>query len=240
MASDLDKPKGFSVIGRSDAMAFLADQPISAMWGVGKALQAKLTADGIRTIGQVRRFDERVLVDRYGSIGRRLYAFSRAEDTRSVEPGRGAKSVSSETTLNHDLGDPDALAKILWPLCEKVAERLKTGQLAGKTVVLKLKTADFRLLSRSQTLPAPTQLAETMYQVALPMLRVEATGPNFRLIGIGVSDISSGDKADPPDLIDQNVTRRRDIEHAIDAVRAKLGPDAIAKGRGFRSVQSTD
>lgn len=238
MASDLDKPRGFSVIGRHDALAFLADQPISAMWGVGKSLQAKLAADGVRTIGQVRQFDERLLVERYGSIGRRLFAFSRANDTRSVNPGQKAKSVSSETTLNTDLRDPDALAQILWPLCEKVAERLKDKHLAGKTVVLKLKTASFRLLSRSQTLAAPTQLAETMYQVALPMLRAEAMGPSFRLIGIGVSEIGPDDKADPPDLVDTDLTRRRDVEHAMDAVRAKLGADAITKGRSFRPQPS--
>ena len=235
MASDLDKPRGFSVVGRQEALDFLADQPISAMWGAGKALQARLKADGIRTIGQLRRFDERQLVDRYGSIGSRLWSFARADDRRRVEPGRGAKSISSETTLNVDISDGDALAQVLWPLCEKVAERLKAKHLAGKTVVLKLKTGSFKLLTRSHTLPAPTQLAETLYRIALPMLKAETTGPSFRLVGIGVSEITDDEKADPPDLVDPTITRRRDVERAIDAVRAKLGAQAIAKGRGFKT-----
>ncbi|MEM7446127.1 MAG: DNA polymerase IV [Pseudomonadota bacterium] len=237
MASDLEKPRGFSVVGRGEALEFLSDQPISAMWGVGKSLRAKLEADGIHTIGQVRQTEERVVVERYGSIGRRLWAFARADDRRSVEPGRAAKSVSAETTLNQDLRDADKLAQILWPLCEKVAERLKDKHLAGKTVVLKLKTDRFRLLTRSHTLPAATQLADTLYRSALPMLSAEANGAAFRLVGIGVSELGPDDRADPPDLLDPDIDRRKNVEHAIDAVRAKLGAGAIVKGRGFKSTR---
>jgi DNA polymerase-4 len=234
VASDLDKPRGFAVIGRGDAMAFLADQPVALLWGVGKALQAKLTADGIRTIGQLRRFEEKELVARYGSIGGRLYRFSRGIDDRRVVPGAPPKSVSNETTFDRDIRTLDDLKPILWRLTEKLADRLKAKHLAGRTVVLKLKTREFRLLTRSQTLAAPTQLADRLWRTALPLLAAEcAGGTAFRLIGIGVSDLAPGDHADPPDLLDPDLARRKKVESAMDAVRAKLGPGAITKGRGL-------
>lgn len=233
IASDLDKPRGFAVIGRADALDFLDVQPVGLIWGVGKALQAKLVADGIRRIGQLRGFDERDLIARYGAMGQRLYRFSRGQDTRKVTPGSPAKSVSNETTLNADLSAYEALETVLWPLCEKVSERLKLKHLAGRTVTLKLKTATFASLTRSHSLPAPTQLADTLFRVGRDLLRPEINGTPYRLIGIGVSEMASADHADPPDLLDPDLARRKKVEAAIDAVRAKLGRDAIGKGRGL-------
>lgn len=234
IASDLDKPRGFAVIGRDDAADFLTAQPVSLLWGVGKALQARLTGDGIRTIGQLRGWDEKQLVARYGSIGSRLWRFSRGIDDRRVVPGAPPKSVSNETTFDRDIGTETALRPILWRLTEKLAHRLKTKHLAGRTVVLKLKTKDFRQLTRSQALPAPTQLADTLWRTALPLLQAECDGRTaYRLIGIGVTDLAPGDHADPPDLLDPDLARRKEVEKAMDAVRAKLGPEAIRKGRGL-------
>ena len=232
LASDLDKPRGFAVIGRGDADGFLAARPVSDLWGVGRALQRRLAADGIRTIGQIRGVDEGTLVARYGAIGRRLCRFAIGVDDRSVEPLAPPKSLSAETTFDRDLDDLRSLEGALWPLCERVSERLKARHLAGRTVVLKLKTRQFRLLTRSHRLPAPTQLADTLFTVARPLLAAEVRGTPFRLIGIGCSDLVSGDLADPPDLLDAAQTRKRKVEAAIDAVRAKLGPNAIGKGRG--------
>jgi DNA polymerase-4 len=141
--------------------------------------------------------------------------------------------VSAETTFDHDVSEAKALARRLWPLCETVCGRLKRAELAGRTVVLKLKTDRFRLLTRSHRLEAPTQLAETLYRTALPMLEAEATGTRYRLIGIGLADIVPADEADPPNLFDPDLERRRGVERAIDAVRARLGADAIVKGRSL-------
>ncbi len=233
LASDLDKPRGFAVIGRAETLDFLADRPVGLIWGVGKALQARLIADGIRTIGQLRDSDESSLMARYGVIGRRLWRFAHGEDSRSVEPGSVMKSISTETTFDEDIADPETLRHRLWPLCETVSRRMKAKGIAAGTVVLKLKTDRFRLLTRSQKLPAPTQMADTLFRTALPLLAGEADGTRFRLIGIGGADLVSDAFADPPDLLDPDKDRRRKVEEAIDSVRAKLGAEAIAKGRGF-------
>ncbi|MHA1536960.1 MAG: DNA polymerase IV [Alphaproteobacteria bacterium] len=237
IASDLDKPRGFAVIGRAEAESFLADRPVGLIWGVGKALQRRLNADGIRTIGQLRTLDEATLVARYGVIGKRLAHFCRGQDARRVNPRGGAKSISAETTFSADLADLDSLKARLWPLCEKVAKRLKSNALAGHTITLKLKTADFASRTRATKLDAPTQLAETLYRSAQPLLARETGGTAFRLIGIGVSGLGDADRADPPDLLDPGAARRATIERTIDELRARLGEDAIGKGRGLRAKQ---
>ena len=234
VASDLDKPRGFAVIGRADALSFLAPKPVSLIWGVGKALEKRLAADGLTTIAQLRGRGEAELVARYGAIGRRLHDFARGEDARRVSPDAPAKSISAETTFDRDIAGRDELEAILWPLCEKVAARLKRANLAGGSLTLKLKTSRFRQLSRSRRLPGPSQLAEVLYRGAKPLLEGEADGRTaFRLIGIGAGDLTDAAGADAPDLLDPDAARRAQVEHAIDAVRAKSGAKAIAKGRGL-------
>lgn len=233
LASDLDKPRGFSVIGHADAVAFLAPRPVGTIWGVGPSLQRTLARDGLLTVGQLRDFSETDLVARYGSIGRRLARFARGEDGRRVEPNAPTKSISAETTFERDLSAEAALSKTLWPLCETVSERLKAAGLAGRSVTLKLKTAGFKIRTRSRTIDAPTQLAEVIYRTALALLKAEADGTSFRLIGTGVSDLGEAGDADPPDLLDPGVARRARAERAVDQVRRKLGRTSIAKGRGL-------
>ncbi len=233
IASDIDKPRGFAVIGRAEAPSFLAGQEVGLIWGVGQALRKRLVADGITGIGQLQGMDESYLVARYGAIGRRLARFSRGIDDRRVEPHADTKSVSAETTFDQDVTGADRLARLLWPLCERVAWRLKSAGLAGQTVTLKLKTADFRLRTRSRTMDAPTQLAEVIYRAAAALLEKEADGTAYRLIGVGASRMSPATDADPPDLLDPDAGRRAQVERAIDDLRARLGRDAIGKGRGF-------
>jgi DNA polymerase-4 len=234
VGSDLDKPRGFSVIGRAEATSFLSSKPVKIIWGVGKALESKLRRDGITMVGHLQKVEEDKLVARYGSIGHRLYDFSRGNDDRSVAPSSAPKSISSETTFAEDIYNLETLCKRMWPLCESVAGRMKKRSLAARSVTLKLKRADFQLLTRSRTLSSPTKLAEIIYRTAVSLLEKEANGPAFRLIGVGVADIVDADEADPPDLLHQETPKERQVEEAVDAVRAKLGPDAIIKGRKMR------
>lgn len=233
IASDLDKPRGFAVIGRAETLSFLAAKPVSLIWGVGKALEAKLARDGITRIAQLQKMEENDLMARYGSMGRRLWRLARGEDFRHVEPGHEAKSISAETTFMRDISDVSELDRILWPLCEKVSRRAKVAGLSGSTVVLKLKTADFKTRTRNQTLHDPTQLAEVIYRIASPMLAREATGTKFRLLGVGISGLADGDVADPPDMLDPGAARRAAAERAMDRLREKFGDKSIGKGRGL-------
>jgi len=233
IASDLRKPRGFSVIGREEAVAFLAPKPVGLIWGVGKAMQARLAADGIRTIGALQRMPEADLARRYGSIGLRLARLSKAEDSRTVDPRGEAKSVSAETTFDEDVADPRRLQAMLRTLSEKVSRRLKQQDLAGRTVTLKLKTGDFRLRTRSRQLPDPTRLADRIFHEGGALLAKESDGTPYRLIGIGISDFADPLLADPVDLVDPGAARRAKAEAAIDAIRGRFGNKAVETGLVF-------
>ena len=234
IASDLDKPRGFAVLGEADAPGFLAGKAVGLIWGVGKAFQTTLAKDSIRLIGDLLPLSEKELTLRYGTMGRRLYRLARGQDSRRVDPEGEAKSISAETTFFDDLTTLEDLSRELWPLCETVARRLKHNNLAGGGVTLKLKTADFRILTRSRKLADPTQLAELLYQAARDLLRPEAGQTRYRLIGVGCHELLPGADADPPELLDSGRGKAKKVERAIDAVREKLGKDAITKGRSFR------
>ncbi len=235
LASDLDKPRGFAAIGRDEAVSFLADKPVGILWGVGRALRKKLEYDGIARVGDLHKFEEAELVARYGSIGTRLKRFSEAKDVRSVDPESVTKSISAETTFEDDVADPDALRVTLWGLAEKVARRLGRAGYACDGVQLKLKSADFKLVTRSRKLSGPTKLADEIYKAAEALLLGEADGKKlYRLIGVGAERLLPADHADLPDLADPDRGKRVKVANAIDAVRAKFGDKAIGKGRGFK------
>lgn len=238
LASDLDKPNGFAVIGRAEALEFLAPRPVSDIWGVGKALNRKLASEGITSIGQLQHREEADLVARYGVMGSRLYNLSRGLDSRTVHADQKAKSISAETTFSTDIADIELLLARLWPQCERVSKRLKSSNKAGKTITLKLKTADFKTITRSHTLPQPTQLATTLYREVKPLLEKAAIGKTFRLIGVGISSFGSVEDADKPDLLSNNASHDKEVETAMDRVRAKFGDAAINKGRSLGSRKS--
>ena len=237
IASDMDKPRGFSIIGQAEALDFLKNKPISLIWGVGKAFETKLTRDGLTRISQLQKMEESDLMARYGVMGRRLWRLSRGLDERHISSNNLAKSISAETTFFDDVSDAEELRRKLWPLCEKVASRAKASQKSGQTVVLKLKTADFKTRTRSITLPDFTQLAEVIFRAGAPLLAKEADKTAFRLLGIGLTNLSDKGFADPPDMLDPSATRRAEAERAMDRVRARFGDAAIIKGRGMNSKE---
>ncbi|SUU90122.1 DNA polymerase-4 [Aminobacter aminovorans] len=233
VASDLRKPRGFAVIGGAEALAFLAPQPVTMIWGVGKAFAATLESDGIRSIGQLQRMERGDLMRRYGTMGSRLYHLSRAQDDRQVSPDQEAKSVSAETTFDTDLASSAELVPVLRALSEKVSTRLKKANIAGRTVVLKLKTQDFKIRTRNRRLADPTRLADRIFQTGMQLLSKETDGTKYRLLGIGVSDLSDDERADPPDLVDTQSHKRALAEGAIDVLRGKFGKNAVETGYTF-------
>ncbi len=228
IASDLDKPRGFAVLSAEEAPAFLAPRPVGFIYGVGAVSAARLAADGYRLIGDLQRADEVELMRRYGEEGQRLWRLARGIDARKVDAERETKSISAETTFERDVSELRPLEQTLWDLTEKVSARLKAASLAGSTVTLKLKSADFKTRTRARALSAPTQLAARIFAAGRDLLVREVGSTRYRLIGIGVSQLeeATGDD-DLADLIDR---RTAEAEHAVDALRAKFGKGAVIRG----------
>jgi DNA polymerase-4 len=230
IASDLDKPRGFAALDQDEARTMLAEKPVGFIFGVGPATQERLASRGFRTIADLQRADEIELMRQFPTEGRRLWRLARGLDDRRVVADRGAKTISSETTFETDIRDFATLEKLLWRLSEKVSSRLKNGELAGSTITLKLKTADFRQRTRSQSMPAPTQLAAKIFAVSREMLVKEIDGTAFRLMGTGVSALKPGSAADDTDMLDR---RAAHAERAIDDLRKKFGNAAVIRGIAY-------
>ncbi len=234
LASELDKPRGFAVLGKGEAKSFLRDKPVGIIRGAGKVLAAKLERDGYATIGALAQADTRELATRYGATGLWLARVAQGEDSRRVDPGGEMKTISSETTFDKDLSRLAELEKILWRQAERVSARAKSYDMAGRTIVLKLKTSDFHLRTRSTSLDAPTQLADRIFRTALMALKREADGTRFRLLGVGLSGLAPATGADPQSLIDPQNDKRAAAERAMDKIRSKFGGASVNKGRGLR------
>ena len=232
VASDLNKPNGFSIIGKKEAKTFLSERSISDVIGVGKQLQTRLIRDGISQIKHLQNKDVSELVQKYGKIGVRLSNFSNGIDPRPVNPASIVKSMSTETTFNTDITGFKNLKPILWTLCEKLSKRMKNKSKSGKVITVKFKTSDFKTFTRRRTLDNPTQLAEILYQTTFGVMRQEAK-KSFRLLGISVSDLYGAEDGDRNDFLDLKFNKAKSIEKTIDNLRAKLGDDIIKKGRSF-------
>ena len=234
VASDLDKPRGFAVLSIKDAPAFLAPKPVSFIFGVGAVSAARYARDGFHRIADFQQAGEIELMRRYGEEGRRLSRLSRGIDERKVDATRETKSVSAETTFERDIADFRTLERVLWSLAEEVSARLKHKELAGATVTLKLKTADFKIRTRARSLESLTQLAGRIFAAARALLQHEADGTPFRLLGVGVSAIDTADAADPADLVDGRAAL---AEHAVDDLRARFGDAVLVRGLGFEPAE---
>ena len=235
VASDLNKPRGFSVIGKAETNSFLLDKPIGLIWGVGAVAKESLGKAGIQTFSDLLRWDRQDLNQRFGSLGDRLWHLARGHDLRRVTSDAPVKSISNETTFFEDTSDSDILDGHIWRLAEKVSDRAKARDLAGRVVTLKLKRKDHKSLSRRVTLRDPTQIADRIYRTARDLFgQVGPQGP-YRLIGVGLSDLVGDADSDlTSDLLDPNAAKRTKAERATDAIRAKFGSDAIVKGRSLR------
>jgi DNA polymerase IV len=237
IASDLDKPRGFAVLDQNEARAMLADKPVGFIFGVGPATQEKLSQRGFRTIADLQRAEETELMKQFPTDGRRLWRLARGIDDRRVVADRGAKTISSETTFETDISDFATLERLLWRLSEKVSARLKAGELAGCTITLKLKTADFRQRTRAQSLASPTQLAAKIFTVSREMLGREIDGTAFRLIGCGVSALRPAAEAGDSDMLDR---RAAHAERAMDDLRKKFGQAAVIRGIAYQGPEKME
>jgi DNA polymerase-4 len=234
IASGRDKPRGFAVIGAAEAVSLLAAEPVRLLPGIGPALARALAGQGITLLGHLQALSDREAKRRIGDEGPTLVRRARGEDARSVDPGRETKSISAETTFDADLTRLTDLQAPLWRLSEKLARRLKENELSTGGVVLKLKTTDFAIRTRAARLPSPTVLPDRLFEAANALLAREATGPAFRLIGIGAGPLLPLAAADHGDLADTETPRRAAAQAAIDALRQRYGESAVTRGRGWR------
>jgi len=234
IAVERNKPRGFAVIGAAEAAALLAPELVGLLPGVGPALVRKLAGHGITRLGHLQALSDRDALRRLGEDGPALTKRARGEDVRAVDPIRETKSISAETTFDHDLMRIDDLERHLWRLAEKLGRRLREAEFAAAGVVLKLKTADFALRTRTQRLATPTVLPDRLFAAARTLLAREATGTAFRLIGIGASTLVSRAEADRGDLADPDTPRLAATQAAIDTLRARFGERAVTRGRGLR------
>jgi DNA polymerase IV len=234
IAAGWGKPRGFTVIDAEEAVSLLAPESVRLLPGVGAALARKLETIGITRLGQLQALQDRDVMRKLGDDGPTLIRRARGQDTRLVNPAREAKSVSAETTFEHDLSTVAELERPLWRLCEKLARRLKEQNLAAGGVVLKLKTSRFASRTRAGRLSSPTVLPDRLFDLARALLVKEATGTVFRLVGIGANPLLAGSDADQGDLADTITPRRAAAQAAIDALRGRFGEAAIARGRSLR------
>ena len=230
VASELDKPRGFSVLG-SEAAAVLAPKPVGILPGVGPVFRKTLQSDGYATVGDLAGADLRDLVKRYGETGLRLHDLSHGRDARRVNPAHDRKGMSAETTFNEDLTSAEDLEAELWPLCEKLASKARRDGVASRVLVLKLRRTDFRIVTRRISLPEPVQTARALFAAGRELMAPELGRP-YRLIGIGMAEVV--DAVDAPALFETSETRALKTETAIDALRAKFGARAVVAGRALK------
>jgi len=235
VASDLNKPNGFSIIGKQETEKFLFNQPVNILWGVGAATKEKLGALGIRTLSDLLRWEESDFIRKFGTSGKRLKALASGKDNRRVMAERLIKSISNETTFGQDILKHEILIGHLWRMCEKVSDRAKSREIAGKVGVIKLKTDKHRLITRRLTFKEPTNMADRLFNALEPLLKSEIKEVKFRLLGVTLTDLCDQKYADlTGDLIDPNAQNREKAELATDKIRRKFGVNAIIKGRSLR------
>lgn len=232
MASEMDKPRGFSVVSARDAVAILAPRPVTALPGVGPVFGKTLRSDGFQTIGDLASADVKDLVRRYGETGLRLHDLSHARDGRPVRPEHDRKGMSAETTFNVDLTSAEDLEAELWPLCEKLASKARKDGVASRVVVLKLRRTDFKIITRRISTPDPVQTARALFAIGRELLKPELGRP-YRLIGIGMAEVADAVDA-PAGLFASPETRTLKTETTIDKLRAKFGKDAVIAGRALK------
>lgn len=223
IASDLDKPDGLVVVPPGTESELLRPLHVSVIPGVGPATVERLRRAGVHTVAELERVGEEELVSQLGkALGHSLFQLARAQDDRAVVPDREAKSVSVEGTYEHDLTDRRQMEAILTRQAGEVAQRMRTNGLSGRTVSLKVRLYDFTTLSRSATLPAPTEEATTIARLARSLLADLDTSGGVRLLGVGVSGLADWVQDDLFTLGEEQ-EQERDRGEAADG---PVGPDA--------------
>jgi DNA polymerase-4 len=228
VASGHDKPDGLTIVAPAEAEAWLAPQPVSNLWGAGPKTAARLERLGLRTIGAVAACDPARLELELGALGRRFHDLARGLDHRAVSGGRTARGLSSERTLATDVSARVEIEAYLRSAAETVAQRLRRRGERAHGVRVKLKRADFQIVTRQRALTAPTDVAAELYAAGVSLLDNIELGRPFRLVGLGAFDLDEGSR-EPQLLLPIADGRTRRLETTIDGVRDRFGADAVQR-----------
>ncbi len=232
LASDLSKPDGFLVVHPQEVQAFLAPLPISRLWGVGARGEKRLHALGLHTVGQLAVLPESVLLHHFGESGQHLWRLAQGLDSRTVTPDRDARSISTETTFPLDLDEREILRTCLLDLVDQLGTRLRHEAMRARTVELKLRSADFKTRSRSLTLAEPTDVTEELWQAAVALFERHVQGDilPLRLLGVGATNLVREQLVQGDLFEGERREKQAKLDRTIDAIRARLGRDAIQRG----------
>jgi DNA polymerase-4 len=233
VASDMDKPDGLTIIGPQQVNQFIETLAVQKVPGVGKKTFLQLESMGIKTLGDVKKFPEKMLLDRLGKFGQRLIELASGRDHSTVTPWSPHKSISSERTLGEDTDDKKLLYKYLLKQSEEIARQLRKSNVKAKTITLKLKHADFKQFTRSKTIDTPTQSSETIYRYAVRLLDDYRLTQKIRLIGVGTSGFKSTDRPVQLNLFDrvkESDQTWEKVDRTVETITKKFGRDAIKRG----------
>jgi DNA polymerase-4 len=236
VASEVSKPDGLTIVAPHQVEEFLSHLPIGKVPGVGERSVKELSKVGIKYVGDIKRHAPQWLMERFGKFGSRLIKISKGRDDSAVVPYIEPKSVSAETTLQEDTADIKVLARYLMGQAERVGRSLRKKGLAGRTVTLKLKDSAFRQITRSRTMSRPTQITEVIFREAEKILRGYNPRNKIRLIGVGVSNLESGEVGGQMNLFDDTGAmeeRWRNVDQAMDRITNQYGREALRRGRTY-------
>jgi DNA polymerase-4 len=232
LASDFGKPDGFVVLSPDKVTEFLSPLPVSRIWGVGAKGEKRLHDMGVRTIGQIAALPEKVLSDRLGEMGRHIWQLANGQDGRTVVPDREAKSVSTETTFAQDIGDRGVLRVWLLDLVDHLASRLRREGIWARTIDVKIRSSDFRTVTRSTTLAEATNLTNVIWKAAAELFERSLTRELLpvRLIGVGATKLTREPIAQGDLFDEQRHARQEALDKTIDTIRGQFGTGSIQRG----------
>ena len=242
VASDLEKPDGLVVVEKGAEQDFLDPLPVGRLWGVGRVSGRAFEQLGIRTIGQLARMPQETLAFKFGSAGEHLWQLAHGLDDRAVVPEHQAKSISHETTFERNVGDREVLRAWLLDLTDQVSRRVRRHGIRGRTVQLKVRFADFRTITRSQSLPEPTDVTEELWNAACRLfdLRLPTPLPPVRLLGMGVSGLERSREEQGLLFDGEERERQRRLDGVTDRIRERFGADSIGRASSVEQQKTSD
>ncbi|WP_116113334.1 DNA polymerase IV [Austwickia chelonae] len=229
LASSLAKPDGLLVVPEPEAVAFVQQLPVAALWGVGDRTEENLIRSGFRTVEDIARASPTVLRAHFGALGERLYDFAWGRDPRPVVPTRQEKSLGADETFSQDIDDLQELRRRLLRLSEKVAARARSHGVLARTVSLRGRFVDFSSVSRSRTLPTPTDAGQEIYAVAGDLLDDlwRTSGKRFRLLGVRVEGLLPTQSTPIQGTLGEPERGWRDADRAVDRASARFGEGSV-------------